>query len=57
MGTIGIMRGVRSLSSPRSFESCYFPASLRARLIAALTPFFARMARTSAFALDLSCLM
>ena len=29
----------------------YPPASLRARLIAALTPFFARRARTSAFAL------
>ena len=31
----------------------YLPASLRARLIAALTPFFARRARTSAFLLRL----
>jgi hypothetical protein len=33
----------------------YLAASLRARAIAALTPFFARRARTPAFCLGLRC--
>ena len=52
-----IMSGVRCPTRARPLEFSYLPANLRARLIAALTPFFARRARTSAFALDLSCRM
>ena len=55
--TTGSCAECRCPAPVRSLVFCYLAASLRARAIAALTPFFARRARTSAFALDLSCLM